>query len=206
MSCINLSLFDSPLYDQAAIIDDREDVWANANNNDTGRPGEPPDNLLLVKPYHWKPFSGYADVNNASGNDLSENVELTSASSDKHDNNEDDVQLLWTADILKRLHKRYYSKTISEQERDELSVPSLLRTMRKEVLRRHPQAKIVFSGLIPICKQNVETQIRPHVVRYSEELGAEVRHISMHKFVRHFFTGCIHIVALCSLFCYIGFA
>ncbi len=34
--------------------------------------------------------------------------------------------------------------------------------------------KIVFSGLIPVNKQNKQTQIRPHVVRYAEELGAEV--------------------------------
>lgn len=44
---------------KAAIVDDRDDVWANAKNNESGRPGEPPDNLLLVRPYHWKPFSGY---------------------------------------------------------------------------------------------------------------------------------------------------
>ena len=54
-------------------MDDQEDEWANAKNNVTGWPGEPPDNLLLMKPYHWKPFMGYADVNNASGGDLLEN-------------------------------------------------------------------------------------------------------------------------------------
>lgn len=46
--------------------------------------------------------------------------------------------------------------------------------MRKETLLRFPRAKIVFSGLIPINKQNKQTHIRPHVVRYAEELGAEV--------------------------------
>jgi len=67
----------------AVVVDDREDVWANAGDyNDVGgssslqgqnprRPGEPPNNLLLVKPYHWKPFVGFADVNNAAGVDIS---------------------------------------------------------------------------------------------------------------------------------------
>jgi len=158
----------------AAIIDDREDVWANANNNVTGRPGEPPDNLLLVKPYHWKPFSGYADINNASGNDLSKKDDPASSSNDKQHDAEEDVQLLWTADVLKRLHERYYSSSKAQQESEQISVPSVLRSMRKEVLQRHPQAKIVFSGLIPISKQNLGSPVRPHVVRYAEELGAEV--------------------------------
>ena len=159
---------------QAAILDDREDVWANAKNNVTGRPGEPPDNLLLVKPYHWKPFQGYADVNNASGLDLSETKDSQQCEDNKPDNQEDDVQLLWTADILRRLHERYYSSALSEEEREGLSVPGLLQAMRKETFLRYPQVKVVFSGLIPISKQNSSSQIRPHVVRYAEELGAGV--------------------------------
>ena len=75
-------------------MDDREDVWANAKNNVTGRPGEPPDNLLLVKPYHWKPFMGYADVNNASGGDLSENGDAQQQQNGKPNDKEDDMQLL----------------------------------------------------------------------------------------------------------------
>ena len=56
----------------AAVIDDREDVWANASDNSFATiKGEPPDNLVLVRPYHWQPFSGFADVNNAAGEDLS---------------------------------------------------------------------------------------------------------------------------------------
>jgi len=158
----------------AAILDDREDVWANAKNNVTGRPGEPPDNLLLVKPYHWKPFIGYADVNNASGQDLSSSDDSQRVPSDKLNGAEDDAQLLWTADILRRLHERYYSTSLSPKEREGISVPSLLQTMRRETFLRHPQVKAVFSGLIPINKQNRQPQIRPHVVRYAEELGAEV--------------------------------
>jgi RNA polymerase II subunit A-like phosphatase len=152
----------------AAIVDDREDVWANAKNNVTGRPGEPPDNLLLVKPYHWKPFSGYADVNNASGQDLS--TRDNAKESGDHDDADDDQMLLWTADVLRRLHERYYSTSSSVEK----SVPDLLRAMRRETLRRHPRAKLVFSGLIPIHKQNKQNQIRPPIVRYAEELGAEV--------------------------------
>lgn len=152
----------------AAILDDREDVWANAKNNDTGRPGEPPDNLLLVKPYHWKPFQGYADVNNASGQDLSESD--GKKQDGKSDGNDDDQMLLWTADILRRLHERYYSAPASVEK----SVPDLLRSMRRETLRRHPSVKVVLSGLIPIHKQNKQSHIRPPIVRYAEELGAEV--------------------------------
>ena len=154
-------------------MDDREDVWANAKNNVTGRPGEPPDNLLLVKPYHWKPFQGYADVNNASGQDLSKKTD-DKQSSAKPDEKESDSQLLWTADILRRLHERYYSTTLSEEEREKISVPSLLQSMRKETFLRYPQVKVVFSGLIPMSQQNKQLQVRPHVVRYAEELGAEV--------------------------------
>jgi len=155
-------------------LDDREDVWANAKNNVTGRPGEPPDNLLLVKPYHWKPFQGYADVNNASGQDLSKTEDGRKSPVDKSDEKETDAQLLWTADILRRLHERYYSTTLSQEEREGVSVPSLLQAMRKETFLRFPQVKVVFSGLIPIHKQNKQVQVRPPVVRYAEELGAEV--------------------------------
>lgn len=152
-------------------MDDREDVWANAKNNVTGRPGEPPDNLLLVKPYHWKPFIGYADVNNASGQDLSNSDD---AQRPPLNGKEDDMQLLWTADILRRLHERYYSTSLSQEEREGVTVPSLLQSMRRETFLRHPQVKVVFSGLIPISRQNQQAQIRPNVVRYAEELGAEV--------------------------------
>lgn len=158
---------------KAAIVDDREDVWANAKNNDTGRPGEPPDNLLLVRPYHWKPFSGYRDVNNASGEDLSK-TDDDKANNQESDEDEKDMQLLWIADILKRLHERFYSPTLSDKERDELSVPSLLRTMRRETLSQSPQANIVFSGVIPIQQQNVKTDVRLPLVRYAEELGAKI--------------------------------
>lgn len=148
-------------------------MWANAKNNDSGRPGEPPDNLLLVRPYHWKPFSGYRDVNNASGDDLSKN-EDDKRENKESDEEEHDVQLLWIADILRRLHQRFYSSSISPEERDQLSVPSLLRTMRRETLSQSPQANIVFSGVIPIQQQNVESAVRLPLVRYAEELGANI--------------------------------
>ncbi|KAL3797658.1 hypothetical protein HJC23_013490 [Cyclotella cryptica] len=155
----------------AAIVDDREDVWANAN--DVGRPGEPPDNLLLVKPYHWKPFSGYRDVNNASGVDLSKSEE-EKGNNKGQDNEENDVQLLWIADILKRLHERFYAPSLSQEERDQQTVPSLLRSMRQEILSQSPRANIVFSGVVPINQQNVQTKVRLPLIRYAEELGATV--------------------------------
>ncbi len=159
---------------KAAILDDREDVWANATNNTSGRPGEPPDNLLLVKPYHWQPFNGYADVNNSSGLDLSKTGDDTrQVSSGKLDeiDDDDDEQLLWTADILRRLHDRYYSTSLSSEEIERASVPSILRQMRQETFNQSPQVKIVFSGLIPV---NMQLKNRPTVVRYAEVLGAKV--------------------------------
>lgn len=68
-------------------------MWANAKDG-IGRPGEPPDNLLLVKPYHWKPFMGYADVNNSSGNDLSKTDKAPSLANSTMKGEEDDVQLV----------------------------------------------------------------------------------------------------------------
>lgn len=46
--------------------------------------------------------------------------------------------------------------------------------MRKETFLRFPRVKIVFSGLIPISEQNKQLRVRPQVIRYAEELGAEV--------------------------------
>ena len=165
----------------AAIIDDREDVWANAENNATGRPGEPPDNLLLVRPYHWKPFAGFADVNNEAG------VDMTKAREDKdikaervEDEEQQETQLLWMGDILRRVHERYYAQTIDEDERDKLSVPGILSDLRRNVLGSFPRCKIVLSGLVPLHKQNqiaagaAVRQPRPPIVRYTESLGAKV--------------------------------
>ncbi|KAG7343591.1 hypothetical protein IV203_021536 [Nitzschia inconspicua] len=70
----------------AAVVDDREDVWANADDNsDSTIKGEPPENLLLVRPYHWQPFVGFADINNAAGSDLSESKQ----GNDNNTNNKD---------------------------------------------------------------------------------------------------------------------
>lgn len=164
----------------AAIVDDREDVWANANNNVTGRKGEPPDNLLLVRPYSWKPFINYADVNNSAGEDISKQSKGTEAQDgDDPTIEEGEMQLMWTYDILIRLHDRYYSDLISESERIKLTVPSILNQMRKDVLgASNRQAKIIFSGLVPLHLQHTKRDNikypRPPVVRYAQELGAEV--------------------------------
>mmetsp|Transcript_4440 Transcript_4440/g.6484 ORF Transcript_4440/g.6484 Transcript_4440/m.6484 type:complete len:544 (-) Transcript_4440:1688-3319(-) len=183
----------------AAIVDDREDVWANAENNSTGRPGEPPENLLLVKPYHWKEFSGCRDVNNAAGMDLSasSSASLENGSkkknhgegeaNDSNNNNEekDEQQLLWTMDILKRIHERYYSDNLTDDERQTLSVPQILKEMRREVFGGCSSSgggrkiKILLSGLVPLYKQKSfgegdQKKPRPSVVRYAEDLGATI--------------------------------
>ena len=163
----------------AAVVDDREDVWANARDNNNGsdsngsnRKGEPPDNLLLVRPYHWEPFVGFADINNASGIDLA--AEADGNKSARDTTSETDVQLLWTADTLKRLHARYYDCS-SDSELEEKTVPQLLSDMRREVLQGD---KIVLSGLIPLHRQSQDGSYmgpRPSIVRYAESLGTAVR-------------------------------
>lgn len=158
----------------AAVVDDREDVWANASDNNDpssngSRQGEPPENLLLVRPYHWLPFVGFADINNASGVDLAVEVDGTNAAT--HSAVEQDVQLTWTTDILKRLHARYYSE---ENDVKKKSVPELLADMRQDVLQGD---KIVLSGLVPLHRQNQSSDYqgpRPAVVRYAESLGSSV--------------------------------
>jgi NLI interacting factor-like phosphatase/BRCA1 C Terminus (BRCT) domain len=144
----------------AAVIDDREDVWANAEDIKSTRRGEPPENLLLVRPYHWNSFLGFADVNNASGTVFwGQDVTVES---------ESDEQLLWTADILKRLHHRYYSY----DGPDRPSVPEILEKMRGEVLAG---CQLVLSGLIPLHKQTPDPNMpRPPFVRYAESLGSTV--------------------------------
>lgn len=163
-----------PCGKMAAIVDDREDVWANADNNATGRKGEPPQNLLLVKPYHFSPFHSFADVNNVSGNDYSED-----SAGQGHDDeiDESDVQLLWTRNTLMTVYAKFYGS--KESEHIELTVPSILTRMRRAVLSsNNSPSKILLSGLVPLHKQNRdssdETIPRHEVVRYVEELGGIV--------------------------------
>lgn len=152
----------------AAVVDDREDVWANAKDNISGtassRKGEPPENLLLVEAYHWEPFTGFADINNASGLSLSNCVGRDKLGE------EHDEQLLWTKDILKRLHARFYSQGDGNVK----TVPEILSEMRKEVLLGK---NIVLSGLIPLHKQGQfsdQTRPRPDPIRYVESMGATI--------------------------------
>lgn len=154
----------------AAVVDDREDVWANASDNsDTTRKGEPPSNLLLVKPYHFAAFQGFADVNNAAGIDLS-------GSNHSAEAEETDIQLQWTGQILKDLHTLYYSQPDGSRQ----TVPELLSRMRTNVLKG---TKIVLSGLVPINRDMSPDAPRPPIIRYAETLGAQVRVMfSLHPF------------------------
>ena len=153
----------------AAVVDDREDVWANASDNSLiTRKGEPPENLLLVRPYHWKPFLGFADINNAAGKDFSGGSNALESTDSE---NETDVQLLWTARILKDLHVQYYR----QEGRTRYTVPDLLASMRRKVLKG---TNLVLSGLVPLHKQaSSESRTGPRhpIIRYAESLGAKVR-------------------------------
>jgi RNA polymerase II subunit A-like phosphatase len=153
----------------SAVVDDREDVWANAkDNSDKTIKGEPPDNLLLVKPYHWKPFVGFADINNAAGADLSG----SGPGNESDPKIEADKQLLWTKRILEDLHQRYYRQS-SEGKRT--TVPETLKTMRREILMG---SKMVLSGLVPLHRQSASfLKTRPPFVRYAQNLGAKVKNI-----------------------------
>jgi hypothetical protein len=163
----------------AVIVDDREDVWANAENNLTGRKGEPPDNLLFIRPYHWAPFLKYADVNNAAGEDLTQQL---NDKDDEHCNSLDESgehHLQWTADILNRIHNMYYDPKINEEDRNKLTVPSIVKHMRSVIFSGENQSiKILLSGLVPIDKQDPNSDYtsrpRPHVIRYTEEMGATI--------------------------------
>jgi RNA polymerase II subunit A C-terminal domain phosphatase len=151
----------------AAVLDDREDVWANATDNsvDTIK-GEPPDNLLLVRPYHWQPFSGFADVNNAAGDDPSRSYDGKGEVDDPRV--EKDVQLVWTSRILKGLHRRFYRQDMNNRK----SVPELLAEMRYRVL---DDVTMVLSGLVPLNKKSLGVQeARPPIIRYAQSLGAKV--------------------------------
>lgn len=142
------------------ICDDREDVWANAKECNR----EPPHNLLLVQPYHWKPFTGFADVNNSAGADLSKG----SGNEDSRADNkvETDKQLLWTTDILDRVHARYYSQG------GKVTVPDILKAMRKEILQG---CRLILSGLVPLHKQQDDYKGPRHpLLRYPQTLGAKI--------------------------------
>ena len=152
----------------AVVVDDREDVWANAGDVTATRKGEPPENLLLVHRYHWRPFIGFADVNNPAGADLSQ-TEANNDAEKSQSGEETDEQLLWTADILKRLHDKFYEAG----EQSEHTVAEVLQAMRHRVLLG---GKVVLSGLVPLHKQNFGPNVpRPPVIRYVEAMGAIVQ-------------------------------
>ncbi|KAL3903327.1 MAG: hypothetical protein SGILL_010486 [Bacillariaceae sp.] len=153
----------------AAVVDDREDVWANAKDNSRSTiQGEPPDNLLLVRPYHWQPLVGFADINNAAGADLSG----SGPSKETAPGSESDVQLLWTKGILDNLYNQYYGQSAAGNRQ---TVPDTLKQMRSRVLK---DSKMVLSGLIPLHKQ-IQSKDggapRPPMVRYAQTLGATIQ-------------------------------
>ncbi|KAG7367722.1 twin BRCT domain containing protein [Nitzschia inconspicua] len=150
----------------AAVVDDREDVWANADDySDSTINGEPP-------------FVG----NNTSNN-----------TNDKDPYHEQDQQQLWTRDILDRLHQQYYYHYNNQQcktttggdgsrgnRNRRRTVPEILKQMRQSVL---PYCTLVLNGLVPLHKQQSITAaaaspkptVRPPIVRYAQSLGAKTQ-------------------------------
>lgn len=195
VDCKTNSFFGYLIYCRCsqAVVDDREDVWANAkDNSERTIKGEPPDNLLLVRPYHWQQFVGFADINNAAGVDFSG----YGLGSGPDPNNESDNQLLWTKRILEDLHQRYYRQS---SDGNRTTVPETLKKMRREVLMG---SKIVLSGLVPLHKQSTSfLTARPPCLRYAQNLGAEVRKTStcyvciVVNYTR------IYCLTICRLYC-----
>jgi hypothetical protein len=140
----------------AVAVDDREDVWANAKDNET--PGEPPDNLLLVRPYHWSSFTGFADVNNQSGDDFGTEANGVA---------DDDQQLLWTADVLRRIHEAYYDTLSDTPKPAQRTVPAIVRDLRQQLLKN---TRLVLSGLVPMNHPGGVP--RAKFVRHAENSGA----------------------------------
>jgi len=152
--------------DMAVVVDDREDVWANSADIAVKRRGEPPENLLLVRPYHWAPFQGCADVNNKAGVDLAK-VFAGPTDTTFEDNSDKDIQLKWIGGILSRLHDRFFAS-----QEESTSVGDVLQDMRKMVLSG---AKVVLSGVVPLHQQSEDYEgPRPAFRRYAESLGAAV--------------------------------
>lgn len=114
-------------------------------------------------------------MNNNAGADLTSKKD----GEDKYENNDndkDDVQLLWTRDILKRLHEKFYGAKNNILKRNTLTVPTALSQMRRETFHSKTVC-VVFSGLIPLCEQTREIagrKTRSAVQRYAEDLGATV--------------------------------
>lgn len=164
---------------KAAIIDDREDVWANASDNITSQgavPGEPPTNLLLIKPYHFDKFRGFAEVNNQAGVDVTATQGKEQSESITAENDEG---LFYCTNILSRIHQRFYmhvardmSNTLKKES--DITVPQIIDQMRKEVLRG---CNVVISGLIPLVEQprsEKKGKVRSPIVRYVEQLGGNI--------------------------------
>mmetsp|Transcript_4629 Transcript_4629/g.11768 ORF Transcript_4629/g.11768 Transcript_4629/m.11768 type:complete len:875 (-) Transcript_4629:50-2674(-) len=170
----------------AVAVDDREDVWANAKDNTSSTvKGEPPANLLPVRPYHWERFQGMKDINNSSGADPS------SGGGDKgrsDPNRESDPSLLWIKDILDRLYDRYYQQDLVGGKVQ--TVPDTLKKMRGEVL---DGKRLVLSGLIPRhrLERFKEGGPRPTIVRWGQDLGAKIQEVVEYG-VTHVVTGREH--------------
>lgn len=171
----------------AVIIDDREDVWKGAQN----------EQLLLVRPYvYFYPGSStiqavggksaISEVNNAPGFAGSAPAELgTAPAISLHESpgkilklalqtspefTECDDQLLRCLEVLKNIHQRYYgqSSLSSDSSITRKSVATALKDIKRSILYGYT---ITFSGIIPTNEPHPENHF---LWRLAESLGAQV--------------------------------
>lgn len=154
-------------------------MWANASDNITSQgsvPGEPPTNLLLIKPYHFDKFRGFAEVNNQAGVDVTATQGKEQSESVTAENDEG---LVYCNNILGRIHQRFYMHVTRDmsnalKKESDITVPQIIDQMRKEVLRG---CTVVISGLIPLGEQprsEKKGKARSPIVRYVEQLGGNI--------------------------------
>jgi RNA polymerase II subunit A-like phosphatase len=85
---------------------------------------------------------------------------------------DDDQQLLWTADILRRIHQAYYDTLSDTPQPAQRTVPEIVRDLRQQLLKN---TRLVLSSLVPLHRQQASHLPRPPFVRHAENLGATLR-------------------------------
>ncbi|KAI8098007.1 uncharacterized protein B0P05DRAFT_522944 [Gilbertella persicaria] len=133
------------------VLDDRSDVWSFAPN------------LIRIKPYEF--FVGTGDINNVSNGASKENI--TQAVAEKNDDllKDDDSELMTILEILKEVHREFYSRPIQDKETD---VTHIIPKMKKRVLA---EIKITFSDKI-LSSQHIKDPSLSWIWQMATSFGA----------------------------------